>query len=63
MSESHREKQPGFATKAIHSGQDYKQWTNLEIVPPIVTSTTFYEADPLQRTVNNHQCISTFILI
>lgn len=40
-----------FDTKAIHSGQDYEQWKNLEIVTPIVTSNTFYQNDPTKMNV------------
>lgn len=36
----------GFGTKAIHAGQQCDQWSNLETVPPIVTSVTFYQKDP-----------------
>lgn len=36
----------GFATKAIHAGQNFDQWSQMEIVPPIVTSVTFYQNDP-----------------
>lgn len=35
-----------YATSAIHAGQDYNQWHNKDIVPPIVTSATFYKEDP-----------------
>lgn len=40
-------KQPrGFATKAIHMGQEADQWAHLSVVPPIVTSTTFKQFGP-----------------
>lgn len=35
-----------FETKAIHSGQLYDLWSNRELVPPIVTSTTYFQPDP-----------------
>ncbi|CAD1480566.1 unnamed protein product, partial [Heterotrigona itama] len=35
-----------FATKAIHAGQDPLQWSHWEVVPPIVTSTTFRQDGP-----------------
>lgn len=35
-----------YDTKAIHAGQEYSQWSNAEIVPPIVTSVTYYQEDP-----------------
>lgn len=46
MCESNKQLEKGFATKAIHAGQDHKQWSNSEIVPPIVTTTTYYQEDP-----------------
>nr|XP_018904036.1 PREDICTED: putative cystathionine gamma-lyase 2 isoform X1 [Bemisia tabaci]XP_018904038.1 PREDICTED: putative cystathionine gamma-lyase 2 isoform X1 [Bemisia tabaci] len=39
---------PSFATKAIHTGAKPEQWTNNEIVPPIVLSTTFKQLGPGQ---------------
>lgn len=41
----------GFETKAIQSGQDYNKNANLEIVTPIVTSTTFFQHDPTHMKV------------
>lgn len=38
--------QKEFSTKCIQAGQDFNQWSNLEIIPPIVTSNTFYQEDP-----------------
>lgn len=35
-----------FETKVIHAGQKYDQWSTLELIPPIVTSNTFYQQDP-----------------
>lgn len=35
-----------FETNAIHAGQESDNWSNLEIVPPIVTSVTYYQKDP-----------------
>lgn len=51
MTDSNESKNWSFDTKAIHAGQSYKQWKNLEIVPPIVTSMTFYQNDPTQMKV------------
>lgn len=46
-------KQPkGFATKAIHSGQEAEQWSHLAVVPPIVTSTTFKQFGPADFKVS-----------
>lgn len=42
----------GFATKAIHAGQDPLQWNHWEVVPPIVMSTTFRQDGPGQTKVN-----------
>lgn len=36
----------GFETKSIHAGQEFKNWSNFEVVPPIVTSMTFAQEDP-----------------
>lgn len=40
-----------FETKAVHSGQECEQWKNLEMVPPIVTSMTYYQNDPSKMNV------------
>lgn len=46
-------KQPkGFATKAIHSGQEADQWSHMAVVPPIVTSTTFKQFGPADFKVS-----------
>lgn len=42
----------GFATKAIHAGQDPEQWKHLSLVPPLVTSTTFKLSDPSEPVVS-----------
>ncbi|XP_039961205.1 cystathionine gamma-lyase [Bactrocera neohumeralis] len=40
-------KQPkGFATKAIHAGQNPSQWNSRSVVPPISLSTTFKQHGP-----------------
>ncbi|XP_011187074.1 cystathionine gamma-lyase [Zeugodacus cucurbitae] len=40
-------KQPkGFATKAIHAGQNPSQWNSRSVVPPISLSTTFKQRGP-----------------
>ncbi|XP_031827564.1 putative cystathionine gamma-lyase 2 isoform X1 [Nomia melanderi] len=36
----------GFATKAIHAGQDPLQWSHSAVVAPIVTSTTYQQDRP-----------------
>lgn len=47
----------GYETKAIHSGQEFDQWGNLELVTPIVTSMTFYQNDPTNITVSSSKLI------
>jgi len=37
---------PGFATRAIHVGQEPEQWTSMAVVPPISLSTTFKQDGP-----------------
>ncbi|CAB3256447.1 unnamed protein product [Arctia plantaginis] len=39
---------PGFATTAIHAGQEPEKWTSRCVVPPIVTSTTFQQPGPAE---------------
>ncbi|XP_018315201.1 putative cystathionine gamma-lyase 2 [Mycetomoellerius zeteki] len=36
----------GFATIAIHAGQNPDQWSHCSVVPPLVMSTTFKQDDP-----------------
>lgn len=45
------EQKPGFATMAIHVGQDPEKWKSAAVVPPIVTSTTFKQPAPAEHTV------------
>ncbi|KOB76602.1 Cystathionine gamma-lyase [Operophtera brumata] len=44
------EQKPGFATMAIHVGQDPEKWKSASVVPPIVTSTTFKQPAPAEHT-------------
>lgn len=39
----------GFATKAIHVGQEPEQWKSRAVVPPISMSTTFKQFGPAQH--------------
>ncbi|XP_046423075.1 cystathionine gamma-lyase [Neodiprion fabricii] len=41
--------QEGFATKAIHAGQDPFQWKHCSVIPPLVMSTTFRQDGPAQH--------------
>ena len=36
----------GFATIAIHAGQDPDQWNHRSVVPPLVMSATFKQNSP-----------------
>ncbi|XP_018315202.1 putative cystathionine gamma-lyase 2 [Mycetomoellerius zeteki] len=39
-------REKGFATIAIHAGQDPDQWNHCSVVPPMVMSTTFKQDSP-----------------
>lgn len=41
----------GFATDAIHAGQEPEQWAHMAVVPAIVTSTTFKQFGPAEFKV------------
>ncbi|XP_022821267.1 cystathionine gamma-lyase-like [Spodoptera litura] len=41
---------PGFATIAIHTGQEPEKWKSAAVVPPIVMSTTFKQPAPAEHT-------------
>lgn len=41
----------GFATKAIHAGQDPLQWNHCPVVGPLVMSTTFRQDDAAEHRV------------
>lgn len=45
-SDGYLTRKPGFATKAIHVGQDPEQWDSWQVVVPISTSTTFKQRGP-----------------
>ncbi|XP_077295911.1 cystathionine gamma-lyase [Arctopsyche grandis] len=40
---------PGFATRAIHVGQEPERWNSYCVVPPLVTSTTFKQEAPAKH--------------
>lgn len=45
----------GFATTAIHAGQEPEQWDSLAVIPPIVTSTTFKQYGPANfKVIRGH---------
>jgi len=55
------QQQPGFATKAIHVGQEPEQWNSNAVVPPITLSTTFKQEAPAMHkvcTAVNRYCFS-----
>ncbi|CAB3380043.1 Hypothetical predicted protein [Cloeon dipterum] len=41
--------EPGYATKAIHEGQEPSQWNSRAIVPPITLATTFEQDAPAKH--------------
>ncbi len=41
-----------FATRAIHAGQDAKQWTSRAVIPPISMATTFEQYSPANFAVS-----------
>lgn len=43
----------GFATKAIHAGQDPLQWNYCPVVGPLVMSTTFRQDGPAEHRVGS----------
>ena len=45
---------PGYATTAIHAGQDPDQWDSRAVVVPIVTATTFKQPAPAEPKVRPH---------
>jgi hypothetical protein len=45
------QQEPGFATKAIHVGQEPERWNSSAVVPPITLSTTFKQAAPAKHKV------------
>jgi cystathionine beta-lyase/cystathionine gamma-synthase len=47
--------EPGFATKAIHVGQEPERWSSSAVVPPITLSTTFKQEAPAKHKVGSHQ--------
>lgn len=41
-----------FETRAILDGQESSQWKNSEVIPPIVTTMTYFQEDPTDIKVN-----------
>jgi cystathionine gamma-lyase len=46
------QQEPGFATKAIHVGQEPEKWKSGAVVPPITMSTTFKQEAPAKHKVS-----------
>lgn len=46
MSGSFKKQEKGFATKAIHVGQEPSQWNSMCVIPPICLSTTYKQDGP-----------------
>lgn len=42
----------GFATRAIHVGQEPEQWKSMAVIPPISLSTTFKQFAPGKYAVS-----------
>ncbi|KAI5644927.1 cys/Met metabolism PLP-dependent enzyme domain-containing protein [Phthorimaea operculella] len=50
MADGFLKQKVGFATAAIHAGQDPEKWNSAAVVPPITTSTTFKQPAPAEHT-------------
>lgn len=50
---SFKQQPKGFATDAIHAGQDPEQWSHMAVVPPLVMSTTFKQFGPADFKVSS----------
>lgn len=53
----------GFATKAIHVGQDPEQWASMAVIPPIVTSTTFKQEAPAKHKVHIYVQVQWIVVL
>ena len=51
MSGGFKTQPKGFATKAIHVGQEPEQWKSMCVIPPICTSTTYKQDGPGEHRV------------
>lgn len=52
MGEVNKQKKIGFTTKLVSEADGSRQRTHRELVPPIFTSTTFFQDDPTDPKVN-----------
>ena len=42
----------GFATRALHVGQEASQWNSRAVIPPIVMSSTYVHHEPAVHSVS-----------
>lgn len=49
MSSEFKKQPKGFATKAIHAGQEPEQWNSHCVIPPICMSTTYQQISPAEH--------------
>lgn len=54
-----KEQPKGFATRALHDGQDPDKWKSRAVIPPIVMSTTFKQESPGKHSVRS--CIQVVV--
>lgn len=52
-----------IATRLVHVGQDPLQWTNREVIPPIVCSTTYQQPSPGKPVVSFRDHDSCTVLL
>lgn len=53
----------GFATTAIHAGQEPEQWDSMAVIPPLVTSSTFKQYGPANFKVRMRRHFFTLSLV
>lgn len=53
-----KEQPKGFATKALHEGQDPDKWKSRAVIPPIIMSTTFKQESPAKHSVSKVMSVS-----
>lgn len=56
-----KEQPKGFATRALHDGQDPDKWKSRAVIPPIVMSTTFKQESPGKHSVRS--CIQVMSVV
>lgn len=58
-----KEQPSGFATKAIHVGQEPEQWSHQSVIPPLVMSTTFKQPAPSEPIVSSDFEINSHVFV